>query len=141
MVSLAAIADAAPAENHTSVLGVFILVSFACLAFGDGVVGEHNPAVVAVGVCAWFGVFGLFNDFLLYGLVGFVEVSFLVEPCDWVGCVFWVFVFASECIDVCCADDDLGVYFEGYLVEFLFADSFAFFAWVDRPELIKFQIE
>ena len=110
MVSLAAIADAAPAENHTSVLGVFILFSFACWAFGDGVVGKHNPAVVAVGVSAWFLGFWLCNRFLLYGLVGFVEVSFLVEPCDWVGGVLWVFVFASECIDVGCANNDLWVY-------------------------------
>lgn len=78
---------------------------------------------------------------MLLRLVGFVEVSFLVEPCDWVGGVLGVFVFASECIDVGCANNDLGVYFEGYPVKFLFADSFAFFAWVGRPELIKFQIE
>ena len=78
---------------------------------------------------------------MLYGWFGFVEVSFLVEPGDWVGGVLGVFVFASECIDVGCADDCLGVYCYGYPVEFLFADSFAFFAWVDRPELIKFQIE
>lgn len=141
MVSLAAIADAAPAENHTSVLGVFISVSFACWAFGDGVVGEHNPAVVAVGVRTWFLGFGLFGFFWLYGLVGFVEVSFLVEPGDRMGRIFWVFTFASECIDVGCADNDFGVYFESDLVEFLFAYSFAFFAWIDRPELIKFQIE
>lgn len=54
--------------------------------------------------------FWLFGCFLLYGLVGFVEVSFLVEPCDWVGGVLGVFVFASECVDVGCADNDLGVY-------------------------------
>jgi len=78
---------------------------------------------------------------LLYGWFGFVEVSFLVEPGDWVGGVFWVFVFASECVDVGCADDCLGVYRYGYPVEFLFAYSFSFFAWIDRPELIKFQIE
>ena len=54
--------------------------------------------------------FGLFGFLLLYRLVGFVEVSFLVEPCDWVCGVLWVFVFASECIDVGCANNDLGVY-------------------------------
>ena len=65
----------------------------------------------------------------------------MVEPCDRVGGVLRVFVFASKRIDVGCANNDLGVYFEGDPVEFLFADSFAFFAWIDRPELIKFQIE
>ena len=47
---------------------------------------------------------------MLYGLVGFVKVSFLVEPCDRVGGVLGVFVFASECIDVGCANNDLWVY-------------------------------
>lgn len=93
-------------------LGCGFIIAFLCAvgAFDDGVVGEHNPAVVAIGVSAWFLGFWLFNRFLLLRLVGFVEVSFLVEPCDWVGGVLRVFVFASKRIDVGCADDYLGVY-------------------------------